>query len=622
MLRPKEMERIIVTGPKGVQESVIKELHSLKVLHIVEYSKDDMADIGKPLENSSRLSEIVVKIRAIISSLGIKNDGNVSEFKGNLLDIERSVKRLADEVNKGSEELRRVDELIARNAAILSELKMLNGIDVPIGAFMQYKTIQVITGFVDDEQDVFFLSNSLSAKSDNFLLRQNNLGKKVFIALFIDKNQQDDAQEILQKVGFSPATLASINSNGLDKGKNAAECIKGVELQRNRLLSFKASIAARIKKFAAEHKTFLFASESFLSQELDKSNAPLKFAATKNAFLVRGWVPRDRLKATIDGIEKAAKNKIFIHNEAAGKNDKVPVKLDNPYYARPFEFLLDMYSLPGYKEIDPTFFVFLTFPVFFGFMLGDFGYGMASLALFYALKKKFAGAAQLFNILILSSISSIFFGLLFGEFFGLEEIGHYAIPHVLSRTHSTFELMYIAFAVGVIHVNWGLVNGFVNLYKDHGLHHAVLEKGSWIVLQAGIALLTLSLVKTINLHWALGAFIMLISIVMLYKGEGIKGLIELPSILTNTLSYLRLMAIGLSSVYIAAVVNEMSEGFFHEGGIMIAAGILILLVGHLLNLALGLFGSFLHSLRLHYVEFFSKFFHGGAERYTPFGINK
>jgi V/A-type H+-transporting ATPase subunit I len=109
---------------------------------------------------------------------------------------------------------------------------------------------------------------------------------------------------------------------------------------------------------------------------------------------------------------------------------------------------------------------------------------------------------------------------------------------------------------------------------------------------------------------------------MLFKGEGVKGIIELPSLLSNTLSYLRLMAIGLSSVSIAIVVNTMAGEFFHGGGMMIFAGIMIILVGHVLNIILGLFGSFLHSLRLHYVEFFSKFFQGGAEKFKPFGAKE
>jgi V/A-type H+-transporting ATPase subunit I len=79
------------------------------------------------------------------------------------------------------------------------------------------------------------------------------------------------------------------------------------------------------------------------------------------------------------------------------------------------------------------------------------------------------------------------------------------------------------------------------------------------------------------------------------------------------------MAIGISSVSLAAVINEMSSGFFEKGGFSILAGILILLIGHILNIVLGLFGSFLHSLRLHYVEFFGKFFEGGAEKYKAFG---
>ena len=314
MLKPYEMSRIVIAGPKNVQESIIRELHELKVLHIVEHSKNEHADIGSPLANSTRLSETIVKIRAVITSLGIKKEDGHFELKSNLLDIERTAKKLAEEVNKSNEELRRIDELLARNGLILNELAMIKEIDIPIGAFRPYKTLDIITGFVVDDYDVNFLRDSLSGSTENFMLRSGNFGKKTFIALFIDNAKRNNADNILHKINFVPVALASINSNGLDRSRNAAECIKSAETQRHRLHSMKESFLARTKKLAKEHKNFLIASEQFLSQELEKTDIPLKFAATKDAFLVKGWIPKENLDHAIERLEKAGKNKVYIND--------------------------------------------------------------------------------------------------------------------------------------------------------------------------------------------------------------------------------------------------------------------------------------------------------------------
>tara|TARA_Y100000310_G_scaffold318878_1_gene373434 strand:+ start:2014 stop:3870 length:1857 start_codon:yes stop_codon:yes gene_type:complete len=618
MSMPYEMDRIIVTGPKKAQQKVIRELHNLQVLHIVEHSKDEVADIGQPLETASKLSEFMVKIRALITALNVKEEKSEFKLKRGLVEISQTIKRISDEVNKNSEELREVEGKLSKSQAIMKELEVLKNINIPLENLSSYKSLAFFTGYIKDEYDLEYLNDKLSATTNKFTILKSTVKKKLFLVLFVDIKSKETALDILQKISFSPVNFANLS----DLKGTAAENLARISKENAKLENQKNSIKKRLEKLNYDHSGFLITAQNVLETELEKAEAPLKFAATKDAFLVKGWVPTEQLQDTMQKLNKAGSNKIFIDHEPAKIKDKVPVKLKNTKYSKPFEFFINMYSLPRYKEIDPTFFMFLTYPIFFGFMLGDFGYGLVSFALFYFLKKKIPKWTAFFNILLLSSAASIFFGFIYGEFFGLEELGHFAIPHLISRSHGVTELMFISIAIGIIHINWGLIAGFINIMKGHGLKHAIFEKGSWFVLETGALLLALSYMNLVAIPKLIGWIFFAASLVMLYKGEGIKGIIELPSILTNTLSYLRLMAIGLSSVSIAVVVNEMAEGFFHGGGFGILTGILILFIGHLLNIVLGLFGSFLHSLRLHYVEFFSKFFEGGAEKYKPFGAKE
>ncbi len=168
------------------------------------------------------------------------------------------------------------------------------------------------------------------------MLFDSTLKKQTFMALFIDIKNKENTSNILQKIGFTPINFTNIG--GL-KG-NAVANLEKIERQNTMLMDKSNKIKKQIEKLAQEYKGFLLTADDFLSQELEKAEAPLKFAATKDAFLIKGWVPTENLNNAISKLNKISKDKVFIHHEDAKKEDNVPVKLDNKGYAKPFEFFI------------------------------------------------------------------------------------------------------------------------------------------------------------------------------------------------------------------------------------------------------------------------------------------
>jgi len=607
MPRPFSMKKVIITGPHSVFEKVVKELHDMKVLHVVDHSKNELADIGKPFADSQRYSELLVKARALISALGVTGERKRSNGINGIEEAEIRIRNLGNELNGVLHQIKEDDETISKNESMKKELLAFGSINVPLEHLAEYKSLNVFAGNLKDAESIDNIKKKLKNITDKSLFEHESS----FFVFFVESKKKEETLKLLNSHGFKPIQLSNFGSL---KG-TANSNISRMEHESNDCLSRKIELTKRLERMKIDNAEFLLKTESHLSKELEKLEAPLKCASTESCFLVKGWVPENDLFQSIENLEKVSGGKIHVWYDAPKSSDNVPVKLNNINPAKPFEFFLDLYSFPTFKEIDPTFFVFLTFPLFFGMMLGDVGYGLVGMVLFWFLKRKIKSAKNLFNILIVSSFVSILFGFLFGEIFGYEFIEH----PVINRAHDILTLMIISVIIGAVHLNFGFILGFINERKSHGLMHAINTKLSWIVLQIGIVLIGLSLSNLINLPWYTGAGFLALSVIMLIKGEGIRGVIELPSILSNILSYVRIMAIGLSSVILALIINESASEFFKGGPLLIIIGVLLLIVGHAVNIMLGFLGSFLHSLRLHYVEYFSKFFHGGAKKYVPFG---
>lgn len=419
----------------------------------------------------------------------------------------------------------------------------------------------------------------------------------------------------------------SLNTNSLSmnsmNGMNSTQKLQGAAqlLQNTRAKISELEFQLRNIRQMKNHLRQAFEKKAYkyrhhIDSNIEIAFAPLSFASTKSSFIVSGWVPTDKISDVRKAISRATQDKAYFAVSKPEHDDTVPVQLENPKSAQPFEFLLNLYTLPKFDEIDPTVIMFITFPMFFGFILGDIGYGLVTFLACWLINRKLK--SPLLRIIMISSIWTILFGFVFGEFFGAEDIAGMHIPHLLSRMHEKHELLVIAIVIGIIHVNLGFIVGFLN-ELHHGFVKAFLEKISWIIFEIGCLLIWLSGSGRISAGIWLGIAVVLISIVMLYLGEGPRGIVELPGLFGNILSYARLMAVALASVGLAVVVNDLASQLFHNGIIGIIGGVFVLVVGHAINLGLGILGGFLHSVRLHYVEFFTKFFKGGGLRYKPFG---
>jgi V/A-type H+-transporting ATPase subunit I len=162
----------------------------------------------------------------------------------------------------------------------------------------------------------------------------------------------------------------------------------------------------------------------------------------------------------------------------------------------------------------------------------------------------------------------------------------------------------------------GFLLGFYNEHVNHGFTAAFLEKGSWMLLEVGAAL-------TYFVGMTAGLPVMAISVVLLYLGEGIEGIVEIPSLMSNILSYLRIFGVSVAAVALAAVVNGIADPLFRSGSLIgIMAGVAVLIFGHTFNTFIKIMEGFLQGIRLHYVEMFGKFYEGGGRKYAPFGAQR
>ena len=418
----------------------------------------------------------------------------------------------------------------------------------------------------------------------------------------------------LKYIGFSEAYIKDLYGTPHD-------LLHDFESEYDSLDAEAEEYKEKAKKFA-DNKLLLQSLEDYLVNEIGRERTIEKMGETGTAFLLEGWLIADHAQAVENKLLSAAPEAYMTFRDPA--EDEIPptAVANNAKPVAPFEAVTDMYAVPSSKGLDPNLIMSIFYFLIFGMMIGDFAYGIfltLGALLVLKLKKPTGMFRKITTVIMICGISTAFWGLFFGTIFSIP-----GIPSVINPIDDAMTMLMLTIGIGVVHILVGLGIGAYMAIRRGKIWDAIFDKVSWMMVLIGGILFALSI--SAGQYLALAGVVILLCTQGRHKkgvvGKvvgGVASLYDVTGYVSDILSYCRIFGMGLATTVIAMVFNTIATMLM--GGVVgYIFGIVVLTVGHVFNLAINALGAFVHTARLQYIEFFSKFYEGGGHTFMPLGV--
>jgi len=649
------MRKLEIVTLDDYSDSLVNSLHDAGVVQINDFSKRveedaEWREILKPSgvsPHSSNIISFLTRITNITEFWANLKTEKVSPLKllksfinpeipekieikeSNMEEILENAEDLLNKVESRTliiqQRLEELESLRIQLDANYNSAKYLEFLDIDISYLVDIDYTYIITGRISLEIYEKF-KKEVNGLTDEIVLTEDEgeeETKKTVVIINL-KKYKEELDKILRKFEFERFEISRLTGKPKDAIKEIEIEIENIEKEKNDLIGKTADIADKWKK------DVLILREQ-LEIEREKSEIFSSFAKTDKTYMLGAWVKEKDLDEALEIIKTSTEGHSIVDVKNPDGEDNIPVHLENPRFAKPYEFMTNMYSPPQYNEIDPTILFAIVFPFFFGFCLTDGFYGILNAIVGFIL---FRGIGKTNNVIrsfgiiliacgvwaiILGLATNGFMGDLFPTYLGIE------IPFVIEAIDSFANpqnILIMALIVGVIHVILGLVLGAYNNLKKGSIGDALGDQICWLIFITGVILLGVTYLFNIGSTY-IGIGVAIVGLMILVYKNGAFGLMDVMGLLGTVLSYSRLLALALSTGGMALTVNLIAfrvVGPIPYIGVVLA--MLVFLLGHPANAAMQSLGAFIHSMRLHYIEFFGQFYKGEGTSFKPFSAKR